>query len=157
MAQALGTDGKRSTNIELNIVPFIDVMSCLTAFLLVTAAWVQTANLTNKPVGHATGETVDNHDRLAILLEPDSIVVSTIPGDASAAPETRELRAADWDQLRATLRTLTVGDERPHVEIAADSTRAHPIPYQTLIAAMDTTVQAGFPDVGVVDPAQLGR
>jgi len=157
MAHALGTERKGSVNLDLNIVPFIDVMSCLTAFLLVAAAWIQTANLTNRPAGRAKGETADKHDRLTILLEPDAIVVSTIPGDPSATIESRELGGSDWDQLRQTLRGLHLGDERPRVEIAADSTRAHPIPYQTLIAAMDTTVQAGFPDVGVVDPAQLGR
>ena len=31
MATSLGTRDKKSVNVELNIVPFIDVMSCLTA------------------------------------------------------------------------------------------------------------------------------
>ncbi|HEY1558386.1 MAG TPA: biopolymer transporter ExbD [Kofleriaceae bacterium] len=158
MAHALGTGGKGSVNLDINIVPFVDVMSCLTAFLLVTAAWIQTANLQNSPAGRAKGDYADKRDRLSVLIEPDSLVVSMIPGDAAAAVDRRQLRAADWDQLRATLRELHgSAEDRPRVEIGADSTRAHPIPYQALIAAMDTTVQAGFPDVGVVDPAQLGR
>ena len=48
---ALGTSGKGSVNVELNIVPFIDLMSCLTAFLLVTAVWVNMSSLENEPVG----------------------------------------------------------------------------------------------------------
>jgi biopolymer transport protein ExbD len=45
MGQALGTGDKKSVNLDLNIVPFIDLMSCLTAFLLVTAVWVNIAQL----------------------------------------------------------------------------------------------------------------
>ena len=45
MAQIEETGGGKSRNVELNIVPFIDLMSCLTAFLLVTAVWVNTARL----------------------------------------------------------------------------------------------------------------
>jgi len=36
MGAAIDTGGnKKSFDVELNIVPFIDLMSCLTAFLLV--------------------------------------------------------------------------------------------------------------------------
>ena len=39
MGADLDTGKKGSRNVNLNIVPFIDLMSCLTAFLLVTAVW----------------------------------------------------------------------------------------------------------------------
>ena len=52
MAANLGNGSdKRSVNVDLNIIPFIDLMSCLVAFLLVTAVWVNTARLDTKPVG----------------------------------------------------------------------------------------------------------
>jgi len=52
MGASLGTgDGKKSLNVELNIVPFIDLMSCLTAFLLVTAVWVNIAQINIQPKG----------------------------------------------------------------------------------------------------------
>ena len=38
-------------NVDLNIVPLIDLMSCLTAFLLVTAVWVSIESLNIKPKG----------------------------------------------------------------------------------------------------------
>jgi biopolymer transport protein ExbD len=50
MGAAVGTgDGKKSVNVELNIVPFIDLMSCLTAFRLVTAVWVNIAQINIQP------------------------------------------------------------------------------------------------------------
>jgi biopolymer transport protein ExbD len=152
----IDTGRKGSVNLDINIVPFVDVMSCLTAFLLVTAVWIQTANLRNDPVGRSNKQG-PKVDRIAILIEPDAMQVSAIPADTSAPVDVHSVRGADWDQLAATLRDLPLGGEKPHVEIAADSTREHPIAYQTLIAAMDTTVKAGYPDVGVVDPTQLTR
>lgn len=40
-----GGHGKRSTNHEIPLIPFIDFLLCLVAFLLVTAVWSQMARL----------------------------------------------------------------------------------------------------------------
>jgi biopolymer transport protein ExbD len=150
------TGKKGSVNLDLNIVPFIDVMSCLTAFLLVTAVWIQTADLQNQAKTHG-GKEGPKQARLQVLIEPDALDVAFVPEEDTAAVEHRPVRKDDWEGLAATLRAFGSADARMHVEIAANSTREHPIAYQTLIAAMDTTMKAGFPDVGVVDPAWLAR
>lgn len=41
----IGSGSKRSVNRELPLVPFIDFLLCLVAFLLVTAVWSQMARL----------------------------------------------------------------------------------------------------------------
>ena len=53
MGAAVGTEeGKgRAVNVDVNVVPFIDLMSCLTAFLLVTAVWTNLAQINIKPKG----------------------------------------------------------------------------------------------------------
>ena len=152
MAQ-LGTGThKGSVNIELNIIPFIDLMSCLTAFLLVTAVWINTAHLKNEAAGKKAGERGEDKVSLAILIQWDQMLVTAHPSG-----ETRQLAAYDWGHLGDALKELQPAGETPHVEIAADSSNAHPIEYQQLIAAMDTSVRAGFPDVGVTDPTSLSR
>src|SRR5215468_12173818 len=40
-----GGHGKRATNHEIPLIPFIDFLLCLVAFLLVTAVWSQMARL----------------------------------------------------------------------------------------------------------------
>jgi biopolymer transport protein ExbD len=40
-----GGHGKRSTNHEIPLIPFIDFLLCLVAFLLVTAVWSQMARM----------------------------------------------------------------------------------------------------------------
>ena len=53
MGVSLGHSDKKSVNVELNVVPFVDVMSCLTLFLLAASSWVNIARLDVRPTGHA--------------------------------------------------------------------------------------------------------
>jgi len=40
-----GKGGKKALDAELNLVPFIDLLSCCITFLLITAVWTQIAGL----------------------------------------------------------------------------------------------------------------
>ena len=37
--------GKKPLNADLNLVPYIDLLTCMVAFLLITAVWSQLARL----------------------------------------------------------------------------------------------------------------
>ena len=153
MGQAIGTGDKKPVNVELNIVPFIDLMSCLTAFLLVTAVWVNLASVKNEPAGKAKSDIQQPPvEKLAVLLQHDQILVQATPSG-----EARQVAAFDWSGLETALRDLKTPGEVPQVEIAAESSNTHPIEYQQLIAAMDVAVKAGYPRVGVTDPSSLTR
>jgi biopolymer transport protein ExbD len=161
MAQ-VGTGDKKSLNVELNIIPFIDLMSCITAFLMVAAVWVNIAQLEIRPAGHAreVPPCVDadcDQPRLSVLLEADDIWVGV-----SRVNDFQKLDKTpagyDWARLEDMLRqhkASSLFDHATNIEIAADSTAAHPIAYQALIAAMDIAVKAGFVDVGITEPAGL--
>lgn len=161
MALALDAGGKKSLNIDLNIVPFIDVMSCLTAFLLVTAVWISIARLETKPAGRAPGEPCLDGDcaepRLSVLIEPDEIWVGVSRvNDFQKIPRTAA--GHDWAKLEATLHQHKASpffDHKTEIEVAAASSAAHPVVYQELIAAMDIAIKSGFIDVGVTDPQGL--
>jgi len=149
---SFGSQQKGSVNVELNIIPFIDLMSCLTAFLLVTAVWVNMADVRNQQAGKQASDTPSKeHPTIAILRDRDSIQVSQSPSGQGA-----EIAAGDWDKLEATLKSFQETDPQ-RVEVAALSTDAHPINYQSLVIAMDTAIKAGYPDVGVTDPSSLAR
>ena len=162
MGHHLDTRGGSSADVSLNVVPFIDLMSCLTAFLLATAVWANVAQLPAQVGGRARDfcmhDGCDDAPKLSVLIEPDaiSLAVSRIgehqrfPHDAAGAP--------DWAALRASLAELKVSQlfaDRTSLELAAAGTDAAPIPYQTLIGAMDVAVAVGFADVGLTDPAGL--
>ena len=107
----------------------------------------------DEPAGRARGDIPEKeHPRLSILLDADSIQVSAYPSGQGV-----QLAANDWAKLGTALKDFQLPDETPRVEIAALSTNAHPISYQSLVLAMDTAMKAGYPDVGVTDPSSLAR
>ena len=162
MGAAVGTgDGKKSVNVELNIVPFIDLMSCLTAFLLVTAVWVNIAQINIQPKGKnrdtANVQQDDEHVTLSVLVQADRIWVGL-----SRVNEFQEIPkkgdAHDWEKFETTLKEHKASAffaDRADLEIAAESTTQSPVKYQDVIRAMDYAIKVGFIDVGLSDPAGL--
>jgi biopolymer transport protein ExbD len=161
MGASIGTGDKKSVNVELNIVPFIDLMSCLTAFLLVTAVWVNIAQINIQPKGKTRDQSQvqeeNEHVTLSILVQSDKIWVGL-----SRVNEFQEIAKKgddqDWDKLETTLKEHKASAffaDRSDLEIAAESTVAAPVKYQDIIHAMDLAVKVGFIDVGLSDPQGL--
>lgn len=160
MAASLGTGDKKSVNVDLNIVPFIDLMSCLTAFLLVAAVWVNIAQLNISPKGKSRDtsqqQVDDERQILSVLVQADKIwVVVSRVNDTAEIPKKGD--AQDWEKFEATLREKKEHDfkDRTDLEIAGESTSTNPVQYQDLVKAMDVAVKMGFTDVGLTDPAGL--
>ncbi len=154
--------GRKSVNVELNIIPFIDVMACLTAFLLVSAVWVDISQLDIRPAGKARDVPLCEGDRcddpkLSLLVESDRVWIGV-----SRVDEFQEVlntpAGHDWakvEQLLAVHKRSSFFEQHTDIEVAASSTATAPIPYGELIAAMDTARHAGFLDVGLTDPNGL--
>ena len=154
-------DGKKSVNVELNIVPFIDLMSCLTAFLLVTAVWVNIAQINIQPKGKtrdtANVQQDDEHVTLSVLVQADRIWVGL-----SRVNEFQEITKKgdeqDWEKFETTLKEHKASAffaDRTDIEVAAESTAQAEVKYQDIIHAMDVAVKVGFVDVGLTDPNGL--
>jgi biopolymer transport protein ExbD len=162
MGAAVGTDTKGSVNVELNIVPFIDLMSCLTAFLLVTAVWVNIAQINIQPKGKTRDtsnvQQDDEHVTLSVLVQSDKIWVGL--SRVNEFQDIPKLASGDqdWDKFETTIKqhkTSAFFADRTDLEIAAESTPAAPVKYQDIIRAMDLSIKVGFLDVGLSDPAGL--
>jgi len=161
MGAAVGTDEKGSVNVELNVVPFIDLFSCLTAFLLVTAVWVNIAQINIQPKGKSrdtsTVQTDDETVTLSVLVQADRIWVGlSRVNEFQEIPKTAE--GHDWMKFETTLKEHKASAffaDRADLEIAGESTTASPVKYQDIIQAMDVAVKVGFIDVGLSDPAGL--
>src|SRR5215467_2908051 len=161
MAASIGTGDKKSVNVELNIVPFIDLMSCLTAFLLVAAVWVNIAQLNIQPKGKSRDTSQQQIDEerpiLSILVQSDKIWVSVSRVD-DYKPIPKKGDEQDWETYEATLKEKKLGsyfNDRTDLEIAGESTNQGPVKYQDIIHAMDIAVKVGFIDVGLTDPNGL--
>ena len=92
-----------------------------------------------------------------MLLDADEIWVGVSRvNDFEKIPRTAA--GYDWARLEDALKhhkASALFEHRTAIEIAADSTSAHPIAYQSLIAAMDVAVKTGFVDVGITEPLGL--
>jgi len=161
MGAAIGAGDKKSVNVELNIVPFIDLMSCLTAFLLVTAVWVNIAQINIQPKGKTRDTSnVQKDDEtviLSVLVQADKIIVGL-----SRVNEFQEIPKKgddqDWEKFESTLKDHKASPffaDRQDLEIAGESTTQSPVKYQDIIHAMDLAIKVGFKDVGLSDPAGL--
>lgn len=159
MGGSLGTDNSGSVNVELNVVPFIDLMSCLTAFLLVTAVWSQYAQIEIRPKGiggehHAIPE--EEEPIVSILITTNDIWIGIAP-----VGERRQIRDIDgrhdWASLGEALAEyrampgLQKSERSDEIEIAAEDT----VVYQDVISAMDYSISHEFVDIGYLDPTSL--
>ena len=160
MGAAVGTDeggGKKPVNVELNVVPFIDLMSCLTAFLLVTAVWTNLAQINIKPKGIGRdAEKVLQEEipvNASILLTKNEYWVGLTINDMRQIKNPEENRY-DYDGLAEVLKEykeMPVFSQREDIEIAAEDD----VSYEHIIATMDLAIAAGFRDIGFVDPQSL--
>ncbi|RMH42986.1 MAG: biopolymer transporter ExbD [Deltaproteobacteria bacterium] len=154
-----GGKGKREVNVELNVVPFIDLMSCLTAFLLVTAVWTNLAQISIKPkgIGRDAEKMLDEEPpaNISVLLTKEDmwVGVSGLQGDRQQIKNLGEGQY-DWEAFEKVLGELKQDarfSRRQDIELAAEDE----VSYENIIAAMDSAIASGFRDVGYVDPQSL--
>lgn len=137
---------KRSANVNLNLVPFVDLMTCLTAFLLVTAVWTSQAQI-DANISQGGGADRTEPCRLSVLVTKSSLHVAPTRGDTIVLGNT------DWSGLRNTLRTdhgASCG-EPDGVEIAG----TNQVNYDAIVTAMDAARGAGYTRISVMTPERL--
>ncbi|MBK9032634.1 MAG: biopolymer transporter ExbD [Myxococcales bacterium] len=145
----------------MNIVPFIDLMSCLTAFLLVTAVWSEIARITIQPKGKARSNEPPPdviEPKISILLQPDTIYIGVSSAPIDPVVAKKENGEYEWGKIEGAivaLRKEPIFDGKKDIEIAAESTTQHPVFYKDIIHAMDLAAKNGFEGVGLSEPSSL--
>jgi hypothetical protein len=97
MGVSLGSDGKgrrKAVDADLNLVPYIDLLTCMVAFLLITAVWSQLARLSVAQRGQGQGDeaAISDHLRVAVLVSAESFNV-IVKDDQKPIPK----RAGTYD------------------------------------------------------------
>lgn len=155
MGAAIGTDDKGSRNVELNIIPFIDLMSCLVAFLLASAVWANLSQLDTRAAGKSHLGVDEDHrePELSVLIEADEIWVGVSRLDEFERIPRGEA-GHDWARLERALsdhKRSSLFANTSTIQLAAESTRAAPVSYQALVSAMDVARKSGFETVNLSD------
>ena len=146
-----GKGGRKSVDSELNLVPYIDLLTCMVVFLLMTAVWTQLARIDVTQKGQAqSAEQTDEkppETRLVVVINEDGFLIAGgAAGDQK--PIKKKEGKYDYDTLAAILKEVkkTYPDKRD-VHIASDDG----IQYQYIIQTMDTALTAQFPDIALTD------
>lgn len=140
----------RSSNVDVNIVPFIDLMSVLVIFLLITAVWTQVSMI---QIGSSiygkktTDEKVEAPPRAEIPFRLDikDFGYKVLVGRQEVViPKTNS--EYDINKLLTELKKIKeIYPDKMDCVVTMSDTLA----YVNLIAGMDVLLQAGFPQISV--------
>ena len=147
-----GNQSGRKANVELNLVPFIDLMSVLVIFLLITAVWSQVSmiQLGNSIYGKKTSdEKVEPPPRAEIPFRLDikdfghRIIIG--PSTPIVIPK---LSNGKYDLVRL-LKELKTIKEAYQDKVDCVLTMSDNLAYVNLVNAMDMLLRADFPQISV--------
>ena len=149
-----GHGNKKSSNSEIPLIPFIDLLLCCVMFLLVTAVWNQLARIdaNQQQPGQAAPDQPPPEEKIKVVVQikATGYVISSTAGDHIDIPKVGD--AFDDEQLRTKLQ------ERKRLEPNRKDLVVAPedgVMYATVINAMDIVVGEGFPDMSLSDGSTL--
>ncbi len=147
--------GKKDLNVELNLVPFIDLMTVCVTFLLLTAVWTQTTRINidqsvAKP--QPKQEQKEPPKRLTIVVDQAGYTVKW----ADQRQETFPKVDSNYNEvaLREHLEKL-IKDEAEKLPkdqkvIVAPEDK---VAYKDMVQVMDVCIRVGLPNIMVADAA----
>ena len=147
-----GRGRRKEVNGELLLVPYIDLLTCMIAFLLITAVWTQIARLEVQQRGQGEAEGGDPPPtKIAVLVHPDGFAL-VVNQDQRPLPQ----RGGDFDYpaLETELKGLKKSyPDKTDVQVLSEDA----IEFATLIKTMDAALAAGFPNISLLDTGGAGR
>ena len=146
-----GKPGKRSLTAELNLVPYIDLLTCMIAFLLITAVWTQLAQLnTSQRAPGSENDQPPPSTKISLMVSQDGVNVM-VNAERELVPD--KDGQADWPALGNLLKKLKGQfPDLDDVQIASEDS----VRFDRLARVMDATIEAGFPGVSVVPGREAG-
>ena len=153
--------GKKSLNHELNLVPFVDLLSVCVCFLLMAAVWLQIGAVQVKQSFGTEGEDKPGYDlNVTMLTATEANIEIKTKGHLV---EKTSIKGADKEQFMTSLGTnldqsikklkgtqnIAIGD----LIVAAMITPNPLANYGVLVAVMDALRQREIVNIGVVPKA----
>ncbi len=141
----------RKVNIDLNLVPFIDLMSVLITFLLISAVWVQINMIQMGTSFYAQKDPNDpppvpppNADIVLRVDVKQAGYVITFGRQVISLPNA----GTEFDDAGLTSELLKAKQLYPD-KIDAALAVADELPYERMIYSMDVILKAGFPKISL--------
>jgi biopolymer transport protein TolR len=148
-----GKGGKKSVNADLNLVPYIDLLTCMVAFLLITAVWSQLARLEahQKGQGQAGEDTPpEKVFKLVVVVNADGF---NLVADQDQQPIPKKGDQYDLEKLASELKKIKdTHADKNDIQVASEDT----IKFEVLVRTMDVALGARFPDISLIDSGGAG-
>jgi biopolymer transport protein ExbD len=146
-----GKGGKKPLDASLNLVPFIDLLSCCISFLLITAVWTQLARMDVAQKGQSSAGATDekppeNVVQLTLFINKDGYSFAKSTGESTDIPKKGE--EYDYAKLADILKdTKTAYPDKNDIMVKSDDD----VMYNNIIRTMDVVLSNKFPDVSLGD------
>ena len=154
--------GKKAVDFTVNLVPTIDLLSVLIAFLLITAVWTQLARIQASQVLPKTSPTPQEEEpdkekpkKLILFMQPEEVTINFTNVDPVAVPPV-SFKKVDGDlnkQVREHIKkvandtALVVDKKKQAVVIASTDV----VEYRQIIETMDILIDNGLPGLSLAD------
>src|SRR5256885_14082332 len=146
-----GKSGKKPLDAQINLVPFIDLLSCCISFLLITAVWTQLARMDVTQKGQGAAGASDEKPpeqtvSLTLFIDKDGYTFAKSTGETTPIP----LKGDDYDyaKLADTLKDAkSAYPDKNDIQVKSDDT----VLYNKIIRTMDVVLSSKFPDIGLSD------
>jgi biopolymer transport protein ExbD len=151
--QGGGGKGKKPLNAELNLVPYIDLLTCMVAFLLITAVWTQLARLQAQQKGQGqAGEETPPEQQVNIVVVVTKEQFNLVVGQ-DQIPIPKKGEVYDYEKLGQELKKVKdAHPDKNDVKVAAEDE----IKFETIVGTMDMVLTQRFPDISLVDTGAAG-
>lgn len=150
MAQTEDNSSGRSANTDVNLIPFIDLMSVLITFLLITAVWTQVSmiQLGSSIYGKKTSDQITPPPPIADI--PLRLDVKESGFRLVVGPDkyTFDKRGGEWVTSELTERLAVVRQMYPD-KSDATVTVDNEVPYEKMILGMDALLGGGFSSISI--------
>lgn len=139
---------------ELNLIPFIDLLSTLICFLLMTAVWMNIATVNVKQaVGGQSAAETEKKPLMWVFMESDGGITLDVRDAANIPAQMRKTKingkdgSLDTDAILKFAEALKQKD--PSLSTALIQPKAQS-DYESIITLMDSFRKVGMGDLGVV-------
>jgi len=142
--------GKRASSFDLNLVPFIDLMSVMITFLLITAVWTQVSMIKLGSSIYGKQNTDETPPPPPNADVPFRLDVKEVGYRIIIGKQTYNIAKVNGEYDRAELKSKLESIKLAYPDkVDAVVTAEEQLKYEYLIHGMDALLQAGFPAVSV--------
>ena len=147
-----GGGDKRSANAEINLVPYIDLLSTLICFLLITAVWQQVAVITTNSAPTPPPAPEDSFNPNPPDPNKVELSVKLYPGfiEITAGKDVKPVDYVNGKIDRQKVKPLIAAwkkqfPDKQEVTINSESK----IPYKLLVEAMDVLIEEDYTGLAI--------